>query len=143
MRLSFRVGFLGLAVAAELLGNIADAQTLRVTSWNLGVSAKTQDTSRVLEEAANTLRALDPDVVLLQGVRDWGMCSELADLIRPAQYHVVVCSAFHAATPAASEETQVAILSKRAAYFTWSEAWQSPKSQALPRGMAFAAIDSG
>lgn len=143
MRLSFRMGFIGLAVAAELLVNMAEAQTLRVTSWNLGVSAKTQDVSRVLEEAAKTLRALDSDVVLLQGVRDWAMCSELADLIKPAEYHVVVCSALHAAAPEASEETQVAILSKRGAYFTWSEAWQSPKLQALPRGMAFAAIDSG
>ena len=71
------------------------------------------------------------------------MCSELADLIRPGEYHVIVCSAFYAAAPEASEETQVAILSKRGAYFTWSEAWQSPKLQALPRGMAFAAIDSG
>ncbi|HLH55073.1 MAG TPA: hypothetical protein VKY92_15810 [Verrucomicrobiae bacterium] len=141
--LPLRIGFMALAIASELAAHIATGQSVRVTSWNLGISGQTRDPSRTIIEAANVLKNLDSDIVLLQGVKDWSMCSELAELARPGEYHVLVCSAFHAAGPLSSEEAQVAILSKQPAYFTWSEAWASPGDQPIPRGMVFAAIDSG
>jgi len=71
------------------------------------------------------------------------MCEQLAESLKSGDYDVVICSAFHDASPEVADQTQVAILSKHKAYFTWSEAWQSPKQEPLTRGMAFAAIQTG
>jgi hypothetical protein len=97
----------------------------------------------VIDEAAATLRALDPDLILLQGVPDWRACTELAEALKPVDYNVLICSAFRGTSLTATGQTQVAILSKRKAYFTWSEVWQSQKQQPIAQGMAFAAVQAG
>lgn len=129
--------------AAGLVAHDCSAQTLRVTSWNLANASETQDRSVLIEQAAATLSSLNPDVILLQGVQDWKMCEQLADSLKSGAYDVVICSAVHDTSPGVPDQMQVAILSKQKAYFSWSEAWQSPKHGPLGRGLAFAAIQAG
>jgi hypothetical protein len=126
------------------------AGPLRVTTWNLqsapdaGTQVSPSATNQNhLQEAAATLKELDPDVLLLQGVRDWQMCSRLIQALKPANYNVLVCSAFGAPRPGSLSEPQVAILAKQKAYFSWSESWRAPETPASPGGFAFAALQVG
>src|SRR3954465_1852610 len=93
-----------------------------VTPWNLqtaaggatnGISTKAED-SRI-PEAAEALRKLNPEVIILQNVRDWQMCGQLVQALKPAEYNVLVCSSFRDARTGASSKQQVAILAKRKA----------------------------
>jgi len=123
----------GLLSWALLPGSLAD--TLRVTSWNLQAVAD----EPALRKAADDLKALHPDVVLLQGVRDWQTCDRLTEALWPEQYQVLICSAF--ATPqsgSAASTIQVAVLAKGTAYFSWSEPWQGVTAG----GFAFVAIQA-
>jgi hypothetical protein len=92
---------------------------------------------------AAALRRLNPDVILLSGVRDWQACAQLAQTLKPAEYNVVVCSAFQDPRTRAPGERQTAILSKRRGYFSWSEPWRLEGKGTLPEGFAFAAIQFG
>jgi hypothetical protein len=118
------------------------ADTIRVTSWNLGLEPETETTTAAIEEAASTLKTLNPDVILLQSVKDWRMCERLATALKPLQYHVVMCSAFHGISPGATGQPQVAIFSKTKAYFTWADSWAAAR-QGTVYGAGFAAIDVG
>ena len=130
-----------LALFALLPSCLAGA--LRVTTWNLE-SPLNADTNEVrLQEAAAALKQLNPDVILLQQVRDWKMCGQLAQALKPAQYSVQVCSSFRDARTGALSAQQVAILSKAKAYFSWSEAWRPQDESALTGGFAFAALQFG
>jgi hypothetical protein len=133
--------FCGLMAIVEV--GVCKGETLRVTSWNLGLHSGGMDGSALVDEAARTLKSLDADVILLQGVSDWQWCSQLADALKPADYSLLVCSGFRGTSLVATGQTQVAILSKRKAYFTWSQAWQSQKQQPAAQGMAFAAVQAG
>jgi len=121
------------------------AETLRVTTWNLQ-GANTLPSNGILtnsiEAAATALKQLDPDVILLQQVRDWRMCSQLAQALKPAVYEVLICSAFPETIGTGKENRQVAILSKRKGYFSWSEAWATQNDNQLSGGLAFAAIQT-
>jgi hypothetical protein len=109
----------------------------------LGGSEKSlPDTDRI-QLAADVLKTLKPDVILLHHVRDWDMSTRLARALQPSDYRVLVCSAFPEAKSAPAGEQQVAILSRRKAYFTWSEAWQAPTGSQAPGGLVFAAIEAG
>ena len=57
------------------------AETLRVTTWNLGFDSDTDHVAALIE-AAGTLKDLAPDVILLQGVQNWHMCQQLAEALR-------------------------------------------------------------
>ncbi len=117
------------------------AETVRVTGWNLqGVADQS-----VLKQVAANLDALSPDVVLLQGVRDWQTCGRLVEALNPAKYHVLACSAFPWAEHTSTTNRdlrpvtgQVAVLAKEKAYASWSDPWQG--SDAAPGGYVFAAI---
>jgi hypothetical protein len=126
-----------------ILVNLAAAETLRVTTWNLGTDSKTQSIPALIEQAAATLRNLEPDMILLQRVKDWDTCTKLAEALRPLNYNVLICSAFRQASPGMPTKAQIAILSKSKAYFTWSENWSSQKQEGLANGVAFAAIQVG
>jgi len=125
----------------------ASAQTLRVTSWSLqpvgvGTNAAAAHTNGIrIPAAANALKRLDPDVILLQQVTDWAMCQELAEALKPAKYNVVTCSAFRDGRAAARRQ-QAAILAKAAVkpYFSWSETWRKPGVATAPGGFAFTAF---
>src|SRR5438552_4116528 len=123
------------------------AETLRVTTWSFQETARSaanqesagSQTNRI-EAAAAALRRLDPDVILLQHMRDWRACSQLAQALKPAVYDVLICSAFGDGSAQAAGDRQTAILSKRKAYFSWSEAWSSQGRAAGSGGFVFAAV---
>jgi TonB family protein len=120
---------------------IADAspETVRVTTWNLEwfpngspteLSAAEQE--KRVTAAADVLRPLDPDIILLQEVRDFDACERLATSIKPGVYHVAICSAFKGG------RQQVAIMAKEHALAAWAEPWASMDGVDPPRGFAFA-----
>ncbi|HWX19986.1 MAG TPA: hypothetical protein VN578_08785 [Candidatus Binatia bacterium] len=115
------------------------ADPLRVTSWSF--QSSTPATNRVsIPLAATSLKELDPDVILLQHVRDWQMCGELILALKPADYNVVVCSSFRDERTGLLGKKQVAILAKKRAYFSWSDNWQDQTQPKLRGGFAFAAL---
>src|SRR5690242_5896860 len=120
---------------------------IRVTTWKLSFplnnprgDSSTEPGEKPLRDAAATLRKLDPDVVLLEGVRDARSCNRLAELLRPARYYVLVCSSFPSAASGGVSREQVAILSKRPAFGAWAESWKKEGTVEPPGGFAFAAI---
>jgi endonuclease/exonuclease/phosphatase family metal-dependent hydrolase len=139
---------LGLALA--LRAAPSPSAPIRVTTWDLQPSAaagtngwsKTFQQSLV-HEAAQRLKKLRPDVILLQQVADWETCHQLAQALQPETYQVVICSSFRDPHGKLLRR-QVAILSKAKAYQTWAEPWQKRSaSPAPPGGFAFAAINLG
>jgi hypothetical protein len=120
-----------------LAGSVA-AETVRVTAWNLQAATGAALGSNQLGAAGALLQRLDSDVLLLQGVRDWQMCAQLAETLKPANYNVLVCSSFRERRTGAPSATQVAILAKSKAYFSWAESWQS--STTASGGFAFVAL---
>jgi endonuclease/exonuclease/phosphatase family metal-dependent hydrolase len=132
--------FLALSVSGR-----SDAQTIRCTTWNLEwfpngsaneASAAQQD--KRIKEAADVLRPINPDIVLLQEVRDYDACARLCEAIAPGIYHVAICSAFKEPFQSGLGKQQVAILSKYQAQAAWAEPWKSMNGVDPPRGFAFA-----
>src|SRR5262245_54353508 len=90
-----------IALLGLLISEYSAAQTVRCTTWNLewfpnGSAKETpaaQQEKRI-KEAADVLRPIDPDILLLQEVRDYDVCTHLGDAIAPGVYHVAICSAF-------------------------------------------------
>ena len=117
--------------------------SIRVTTWNLNWfpdgserGATPERQSRNVAAAADVLRKIDPDILLLQEMRDYPACTALAEAIKPGTYSVAICSAF-------SGRQQVAILSKVYAQAAWAERWQSADGIDPPRGFAFAWFQYG
>jgi len=132
-----------LGLALLILAANCPADTLRVATWNLepaaadGVGGRQQIRPA---QAAAVLNPLAADVILLQQVPDWQTCAELAQALRPANYSVLVCSAFRDARTATLSQQQVAILAKHRAYVSWSRRWTTQGEPAISGGFAFAAI---
>jgi hypothetical protein len=123
---------------------VCQAETLKVTTWNLGSHPSSQDGAETLPEAAATLKLLNPDVILLQEISNWKACLRLTELLKPLDYQVLVCSAFPGPSTNAEAEPQVAILAKNRAYFTWNRAWSSSHRQTAGKGgVVFAALEAG
>jgi hypothetical protein len=135
--------FLWVAAAVTVWASTSSAEIIRVTTWNLGLDAHGPQSSAQLSEAARTLRSLDSDVILLQHVPDWRTCLDLAAALKPLNYAVLTCSAFEDFSPELGAQLQVAILSKRKAYFAWSDSWEPATAQGPACGAAFAAIQVG
>ena len=97
----------------------ARAQAVRVTAWDVAAPAQPGKTAPAsVEEIAQKLKQLAPDVVLLRRVTGWKMCSQLAEAMKPADYRVVACSAFHdSGANVGVAPNQVAIMARNAAYF--------------------------
>src|SRR4029077_796203 len=121
------------------------AQTVRCTTWNLewfpNGSAKERPVAqqdRHIKEAADVLRPIDPDIVLLQEVRDYDVCAGLGEAMAPGVYHVAICCAFKEPFQSGLGKQQVAILSKYQAQAAWAEPWKSMNGVDPPRGFAFA-----
>ena len=128
----------------------AFGETIRVTTWNLqwfpGGSAKSLPPAveqQRIAAAAEQLKILNPNVLLLQEIRDWDTCERLTTALRPVQYHTLVCSAFRESFGGGIGRQQVAILAKREAQAAWSESWKHRGKVDPPRGFAFAAIRYG
>ena len=119
--------------------------SVRVTTWNLQwfpsgsqVEAPPSEKTRRIEDAASVLRTINPDIVLLQEVRDYEACARLGQAIRPGTYHVAICSAFREPFQRGIGRQQVAILAKYQAQAAWTEQWKSRDGVDPPRGFAFA-----
>lgn len=117
-----------------LAASVCSAQSARVSSWNLRPAGTNE--LRVTE-AAEELKKVEPDVILLQNVPDWKTCDQLVQALKPAKYNVLICSAFRDASHALTHN-QVAILSKYRGYSSWSEA--SKTGDQRTSGFAFAAL---
>ncbi|PYI91551.1 MAG: hypothetical protein DME97_13045 [Verrucomicrobia bacterium] len=136
------------SLVAVLLASVAPtlpAATVRVTTWNLEwfpngspkeLPASEQD--KRIAAAANVLRPLNPDIILLQEVRDYDVCARLANAIAPRTYQVAICSAFREPFTPGVGKQQVAILAKLPAQAAWSESWKAMDGVDPPRGFAFA-----
>jgi endonuclease/exonuclease/phosphatase family metal-dependent hydrolase len=112
---------------------------IRITTWNLewfpnGSPHETtpEKQAKRIEAAADVLKKLDPDILLLQEMRDYDACVRLGEAIHPGAYQIAICSAFKGA------KQQEAIIAKIPAQAAWSEAWKSMEGIDPPRGFAFA-----
>jgi hypothetical protein len=88
-------------VVALALGESAEPAKVRVTTWNLewfpngsAHDATPEVQAQRIATAADVLRPINPDIILLQEVRDYDACTRLGEAIAPGIYHVAVCSAF-------------------------------------------------
>jgi endonuclease/exonuclease/phosphatase family metal-dependent hydrolase len=121
------------------------AAPIRVTTWNLewfpnGSSKElpAAEQNRRIAAAADVLRPLNSDIILLQEVKDYEVCARLAETIAPHTYKVAICSAFREPFTPGLGKQQVAIMAKEPAQAAWSEAWKSMEGVDPPRGFAFA-----
>jgi hypothetical protein len=77
-----------------LITEYSGAQTVRCTTWNLqwfpngsANEASAAQQEQRIKEAADVLRPINPDIVLLQEVRDYDVCARLGEAIAPRIYH--------------------------------------------------------
>jgi len=90
-----------IALLGLLISEYSTAQTVRCTTWNLewfpnGSAKETtaaQQEQRI-KQAADVLRPINSDIILLQEVRNYDACIRLGEAIAPSVYHVTICSAF-------------------------------------------------
>src|SRR2546423_966137 len=134
-----------LPVIALILAFVSDASSLgdgaviRITTWNLewfpngsAREATQEKQAQRIQAAADVLKKLNPDILLLQEVRDYDACNRLAEAIQPGAYTVAICSTFKGG------KQEEAILAKIPAQAAWSESWKSMEGIDPPRGFAFA-----
>jgi len=127
-----------------LLSSGSPAQTVRVTTVDLSAPVGADNRpGGAIEKAAQQIKVLSPQVVLVRGVEGWKMCSQLAEALKPADYRVVACSNFRSAGSSGAQRNQAGILAKNAAYFSWSEPWNFPSESPAAGGFAFAALQVG
>jgi endonuclease/exonuclease/phosphatase family metal-dependent hydrolase len=131
------VAILCLALSGLLYSE--EAAKFRITTWNLewfpngsANDATQEEQAQRIAAAADVLKKLNPDILLLQEMRDYDACARLGDAIQPGAYTVAICSAFKGA------RQQEAILAKIPAQAAWSESWKSMEGIDPPRGFAFA-----
>ena len=138
-------GLLVSLVVASTLGNSTEQTKVRITTWNLEwfPSGSARDATpdvqaQRIAASADVLRPINPDIILLQEVRDYDVCARLGEAIAPGIYHVAICSAFKEPFQSGLGKQQVAILSKYQAQAAWAEPWKSMNGVDPPRGSAFA-----
>jgi endonuclease/exonuclease/phosphatase family metal-dependent hydrolase len=116
----------------------AIAGPLRIVSWNLEwfpgkkPEPTAEESAAHMAQAQKAIAELNPDVLLLQEVRDWKSAAELCKAVPGLQPQVV--SAFQP-----RPQNQV-IASKFPADSGWSAVWKTNTIEP-PRGYAFAAIE--
>src|SRR4029453_19216155 len=102
-----------------LISGHSGAQTIKCTTWNLEwfpngsaheASAAQQD--QRIKEAADVLKPINPDIILLEEGRDYDACGSLGEGVAPGIYHVAICYAFKDPFQKGLGKQQVAILSK-------------------------------
>jgi endonuclease/exonuclease/phosphatase family metal-dependent hydrolase len=132
-------------VVALALGESPEPTKVRITTWNLewfpngsAHDATPEVQAQRIAAAADVLRPINPDIILLQEVRDYEACARLGEAIAPGMYHVAICSAFKEPFQSGLGKQQVAILSKYQAQAAWAERWKSMSGVDPPRGFAFA-----
>jgi len=133
------IAVLGFFLVGSALGQSPQPAKIRITTWNLEWfpngsprEASPEKQAQRIEAAADVLRKLDPDILLLQEMRDYDACARLGEAIHPGLYQVAICSAFKGG------KQQEAIVAKIPAQAAWSESWRSIEGIDPPRGFAFA-----
>jgi hypothetical protein len=133
------------SVVGSALGESPEPAKIRITTWNLewfpngsAHDAAQEVQAQRIAAAADVLRPINADIILLQEVRDYEACVRLGEAIAPGMYHVAICSAFKEPFQSGPGKQQVAILSKYQAQAAWAEAWKSMNGVDPPRGFAFA-----
>jgi len=138
------------ALLFALLTGGALGETIRIATWNLqwfpagttrAVPSEVEAAN--IKGAADVLKLANPDVLMIQEVRDWETCQRLAAALLPEKYEVIICSAFRDEFSGGIGRQQVAILAKRSAEVAWAERWKSSGRVDPPRGFAFALIRFG
>ena len=131
------IAVLAFVIVGSALGQ--SPAKIRITTWNLewfpnGSPHETtpEIQAQRIEAAADVLKKLDPDILLLQEMRDYDACVRLGEAIHRGAYQIAICSAFKGA------KQQEAIIAKIPAQAAWSEAWKSMEGIDPPRGFAFA-----
>jgi hypothetical protein len=97
-------------VVVTLLASLIDSPStepttepikIRITTWNLewfpngsAHDATPEVQAQGIQAAADVIRPIDPDIILLQEIRDYEACARLGEAIAPGMYHVAICSAF-------------------------------------------------
>lgn len=147
MKYPLRHTALVLIAAGLVLPAAMEAETVRIATWNLRASAEERDGAGPgtvpAAQVAETLKPLNTDIILLQGVQDWKTCGAIAEALKPASYAVVICSTFRDPATQKPGPDQVAILSRLKPYFSWSETAQPDNESPLPGGYAFAVLQAG
>ncbi len=135
-----------LLLAALAASALAAPTEWKVTTWNLEwFPAGAPDVrdekveQRRTKEAAEVLRTLDPDIVLLQEVRDEAAVEALAKEIGRG-HQVVVVSRFRFGDELSQH--QQAILAKFPARAAFWKAWTTRQAVTPVRGYAFALFDT-
>src|SRR5438067_13202856 len=112
-------GVVFVAIVAAHLGTGSTRASVRCTTWNLewfpngsAHDASPEEQNHRITDAANVLKRLHPDILLLQEVRDYDACTRLGDAIERDAYHVEICSAFKEPFQSGPGRHQVAILSR-------------------------------
>ncbi|HXG48953.1 MAG TPA: hypothetical protein VNO52_15120, partial [Methylomirabilota bacterium] len=133
---------------ALLVACHSPAEPLRVAWCRLGAAGAEPEATANAEaeraqwrQVAEAARKLDPDVLIVAGLRHRGAAAALAGALRPGLWQVAVCSTFPASADAPVR--QVAILARHPAVAAWTEAWRGAAPADLPGGFAFAAFRHG
>jgi hypothetical protein len=99
---------------------------MKRTTWNLewfpngsAHEATPEVQAQRIAAAGDVLRPINPDIILLQEVRDYDVCVRLGEAIALGVYHVAICSAFKERFQSGLGKQQVAILSKYQAQAAW------------------------
>src|SRR5258708_20928782 len=144
------VALLAFFVVAWALGESPEQTKVRITTWNLewfpngsAHDATPEIQAQRIAAAADVLRPIDPDIILLQEVRDYEACARLGEAIAPGMYHVAISSAFKNPFQSRLGKQQVSTLSKYQAQAAWAERWKSMGVVDPPRGFAFAWLKIG
>jgi endonuclease/exonuclease/phosphatase family metal-dependent hydrolase len=122
----------------------AKVERLKILTWNLEwfpgghENATADQAEQHMENAKRALRRIDPDVLLLQEVRDLNAVEELVRDIRGYQVHIV--SRF--LREGEISRQQIAIASRLPADAAYAREWDQRK-MLVPRGFAFAALKIG
>jgi endonuclease/exonuclease/phosphatase family metal-dependent hydrolase len=124
------------------------ADAIKITTWNLkwfpsGVANRkdpTVETVRIAQEAA-VLRDIDPDIVLLQEVRDEDSAERLFEAIAPQRYQLAIVSRFNEGATVGWQ--QLVIAAKFPAKAAFARRWKTSGLVDPPRGFAYAVFQMG
>ena len=141
MRLfSWKKVWLGVLI---LLAFNLSSPALTVVAWNLEwfpgrrPEPKPEAEAQQLAACREALRKLNPDILIVEELRNWQAFEDLVSAVPGLRVNVV--SAFRDASSGTIPRQQVGIASKLKAVSAWSEAWQ-PAFTNLSRGFSFAAL---
>jgi endonuclease/exonuclease/phosphatase family metal-dependent hydrolase len=107
-----------------------------------GFASKEIESKRILS-AAETLRTINADIMILQEIRDNQACEDLVEALKHLEYNICVCTKFKEGFGGLVGLQQIAIISKIPATASWAENWNTISISDPPRGFAFASFRVG